>query len=241
MSPDVLFQWPTAAEFGRVVPKTRFYERGGATAPVRQKFVDEVQRITWTHKLSDETVRLRGNSEVPEIQVFVLDAKDEDVSNTVLAAIDRAIFFPIIFEITRNDDGATQTRMTACHKQLDGRKPKLSAYLSGRWLPTSLARAPLPPALDLVSLYLGLLAPIMPISARDGEQLSKSIERISHARRLEREIGALERRLQTEPQLNRKVVLRRDLQNRSAALEELRRPTTQNNPTQPKKVAKWTS
>ena len=40
-------------------------------------------------------------------------------------------------------------------------------------------------------------------------------------RKLEREISALERKLRTEPQLNRKLELRRELKNRQAALADL--------------------
>lgn len=241
MSEPVLYRWPPAARFGRVVPKTKFYEHGTVSAGVRQKFVAEVQRIMWAYKLADETIHLRGNEAVPEIQVFVVDAKGDDVSYDVLAAIDRAVPLPIVFEINRDQGGQSQTRMAACHKRLGGPKPKLSGYFSNRWLPADTKRSPLPSALDLPSLYGGLLTPILPISVRAGERLSEATERVGQARKMEREIATLERRLRAERQLNRKVELRRelkDLEGRLDALTDSALPNAQNDL---RKDAQWTS
>jgi len=218
MTGALLYRWPAAAKFGRVVPKTKFYEHTTVSAKTRRKFVADVQRITWAYKLADPTIHLRGNAAVPEIQVFVIDAKDDDVSDDVLIAIDKAVHFPIIFELNRNTGGRTRTRMVAAHKQLAGPKPRLSAYFSTSWQPADAPRAPLPVALDLAALYTGLLAPILPIAARPGERLSETTARIDDARAVEREIAALERRLRAELQLNRKVELRRQIRDRTATL-----------------------
>ncbi|MCP4306932.1 MAG: DUF4391 domain-containing protein [bacterium] len=241
MSEPVLYRWPPAARFGRVVPKTKFYEHGTVSARVRQKFVAEVQRITWAYKLADETIHLRGHEAVPEIQVFVVDAKGDDVSDDVLAAIDRAVPLPIVFEINRDQGGQSQTRMVACHKQLGGPKSKRSGYFSNHWLPAETKRSPLPSALDLASLYSGLLTPILPISVRAGERLSEATERVGQARKMEREIATLERRLRAEPQLNRKVELRRELEGRVAALTALAEPAPPDAENDFEKDAQWTS
>ena len=98
---DLLFRWPEAAKFGRRVPKAKFYEHGTVNTAVREKFISEVQRITWAYKLAEATINLPGTATVPEVQVFTIDAKASDVGEPILNAIDKAIPFPIIFEITR--------------------------------------------------------------------------------------------------------------------------------------------
>jgi hypothetical protein len=241
MTASVLYQWPAAARFGRVVPKTKFYEHGRLRTATRQKFVDEVQRITWAFKLANSTVHLLGSKEVPEIQIFAIDVKGDGISEVVLAAIDRAVAFPIIFEITRNHGDIRETRVAACHKDLAGRTPKLSSYCSIPWLPSDVERSPLPPALDLASLYDGLLAPMLPVSARAGERLAEATERVGLVRKLEREIATLQRRLRAEPQLNRKVDLRRELKEREATLAALTDSAPNEAYNGPKKDAQWTS
>lgn len=221
MNGSTLYRWPAAARFGRVVPKTKFYEHANVSAGVRERFVADVHRITWAYKLADTTIHLRGDSTVPEIQVFVIDAKADDVSYDVLTAIDKAVQFPIFFEINRKPAESVVTRMVAAHKQLGGSGQRLSAYYSTDWLPVGAPRAPLPPAVDLPALYAGLLIPILPIRARPGECLADATERVDQARRIEREIAGLEKRLRNEPQFNRKVELRRELRERSDALDAL--------------------
>lgn len=216
---DVLYRWPATAKFGRVVPKNKFYEHGSISVALREKFVAEVQRITWTYKLAETTVNLPSSADVPEIQVFQIDAKGADVSETVLAAIDKTVQTPIIFEIARGD---RRVRMTATHKQIGSGVPKLGAYYTTGWQPEDAERQPLPTTITLPTLYTTLLQPLSGLSARPGEELSEVSARLEAARKLEREIAALERKLRSEPQLNRKVELRRTLKTKQAELEQQR-------------------
>lgn len=219
---NLLYRWPASAKFGKRVPKEKFYEQGTATAAVREKFVSEVQRITWAYKLAETTINLTGNTDVPEIQVFHIEVKGNDASESVLTAIDKAIAFPIIFEIHRGGGEANSVRMVAAHKQLGGSTPKLSAYYTTDWLPANVDRQALPSAIRLSTLYTALLDPLTPVSARAGENVSEIAERLKAVQKLEREIAALERKLRNEPQLNRKIELRRTLKTKQAELEQQR-------------------
>lgn len=216
---ELLYRWPTAAAFGRRVPKEKFYEHGRIPAAVRGRFVDEVQRITWAYKLADTTINLPGSEDVPEIQVFQIEAKGEDVSSTVLTAIDRAIPFPIIFEIWR---GSRDVRMTATPKRLGTRSLKPSAYFTTGWLPGMTGRQPLPTAITLEALYTELLAPFLPVTVRAGEAPPEMTVRLEMVRKLEREIATLERKLRTEPQFNRKVEISKTLKQKRSALDAAR-------------------
>ncbi len=221
-----LYRWPPAAAFGRAVPKTSFYEHANLSPTVREKFVSQIQRITWAYKLAEQTIHLPGDGSVPEIQIFTIDAKNDDVDTDLLTAIDRAVKTPIIFEITRSK-GAFRTRMVAAHKQLATGTQRLSPYFTTGWLPLESLRAPLPPAVNLPGLYTQLLAPLMPVAVRADDKLSETVEKVNRVRKLEREISALEKRLRSEPQFNRKIELRRELRDRTAVLNELTNPETQ--------------
>lgn len=224
MAEPALFRWPPNAAFGRTVPKTKFYEHGNVRTALREKFVDDIQRITWAYKLADSTIRLRGTTDVPEIQVFTIEAKGDDVSGDVLTAIDRSVHFPIIFEVTSGE----RVRMVAAHKTLDGKSPKLGRYFTSEWVAADSPRRPLPAVLDLPSLYEAILTSLLPMKARAGETLSVAADRLEAARRLQREIASLERKLRTEPQLNRKMQLRRQIKERIQMLTELTDPIPSN-------------
>ena len=215
---DVLYRWPEAARFGRHVSKAKFYEKGVVSSSTKDKFVAEVERITWAYKLAPGTINLPGSDSVPEIQVFILDAKGTDVSEAVTVTIDKAIKQPIIFEIV----GALGTRTTATPKQVDTATPKLGAYYSTGWIPADSTREPLPTAINLAALYGALLEPLTSVAVHPGEEVSDVAARLDAVRRLEREVASLERKLRTEPQLNRKVEWRRALKTKHAELSALK-------------------
>lgn len=217
MPDPVLFQWPAAAAFGHILPKTRFYEHGDVRSVLRTRFVHEVQRITWSYILADRTIQRAGTDEVPEIQVFTIAAKLDDVSNEVLAAIDRTVHQPVIFEVASAD----RVRTAAAHKSLRGKSPTVGAYFTTEWQHRDATRRPLPTAPDLAGLYEALLKALLPVQTRVGETVSEATVRLDRARKLQREIVALEKKLRTEPQLNRKIELRRQIKERSTVLIEL--------------------
>ena len=174
----LLYRWPAAAKFGRVVPKNKFYERGQVASAVKAKFVDEVQRITWAYKLAESTINLPGTKALPELQVFQIDAKGDNVSDAVLTAIDKAVKTPIIFEITRSTADSPQTRMVAAHKNLGAGTPKLGAYFTTSWQGADTERMPIPTAINLPTLYAALMQPLLPVAARPGEELSEVTARL---------------------------------------------------------------
>lgn len=219
---DILYEWPAGARFGARVPKERFYERAAATTALREKFVAEVNRISWAYKLAAETINLPASQEVPEIEVIQLDAKANDISVQVLASIDKAIPNPVIFEIHRDDAHGGGVRMAAAHKPTGCPPPKQHAYFSTGWMRGDTPRTSLPTAITMTALYSALIGPLTPLTPRPGESPAGVSERLDAVRRLEREISALERKLWSEAQLNRKVDLRRRLKAKQAELDQTR-------------------
>ena len=206
------------------MPKTKFYEHGNVRTALLKKFVDDIQRITWAYKLADDTIRLRGTAAVPEIQVFTVETKGADVSDDVLTAIDKTVHFPIIFEITGDD----RVRTVAAQKTLGGKTPSVGMYYSTEWLPADTERQPLPPAINLNVLYETILSALLPMDMRAGETVSEATGRLDRAEKLQREITRLERKLRTEPQLNRKIEVRRQIRERTTVLTALTGPTPSN-------------
>ena len=236
-----LYQWPTNAKLGRVIPKSKLFEQRSISAKVREEFVSQVQRITWAYKLADETIHLQGDEIVPEIQVLSVDAKGEDISDDVLAEIDKAIQSPIIFEINRDTGAEKCTRMTAAYKRHNGKSSYRSLYFTTEWQPVDAPRARMPIVLNLRNLYSALLTPMIPLEARPGEDIVDNIGRIEQVRKLEREVKLLEKKLWVEPQLNRKVELRRDLNELTAKMIALLDSSEEGRVTHENEDAEWTN
>ena len=222
-----LIQWPETAKVDRVIPKERLYAEASANTALKQRFVDEVQRVRWAYKLGEESLRLAPGETVTEIQVFVVDLKGSSLDNSVLAAIDKTVPSQIIFEMRREDGLWAEQAMTAACKRV-GSKSKATDYFRTGWISSDQPRLPLPAALDMDGLYSQLLGRLLPYPIRLVEDLSDALDRMGRIRVLTLEMSALEKKLRTEPQLNRKIELRRQIKERTQVLTELTDPLPSN-------------
>lgn len=219
----VLFDYPKNAAFGRVLPKNKIYEHGSPSAAVRQLFVRQVEQIVWQHKLAPETVNLRASKAVPEIQIFSIALKGDELKPEVLRCIDLAIPFPIIFEL-RFDGKVKPIAAFKRPSEADVSKWVISEYFDGNWVSADIQRKPLPMVFDLEALYGQLLMPLMPYPARPDEGLQARVERMELIRLKQRELDRCEVRLRKEKQFNRKVAINAELRDLKQELENLTRP-----------------
>ncbi len=206
----MLFAYPQAAKFGRVVPKNKIYEHADAKTALKERFVTEVDQITWAYKLAPETVNLGGSEAVPEIQVFQVKQRGDRLSEDVLRAMDRAIPFPILFELV---SGAKRRTVAAFKRPNEGGKSKwvVSDYFWADWQKGDSERESLPVALDLPGLYDKILTALMPVSPQHEEDIQARVDRVEAIRAKEKEVARIKTRLAKEKQFNRKVQINKTL------------------------------
>ena len=215
-----LFIYPKSTVLKRVIPKSRIYAEIGSTAAQKDRFIREVEQITWAYKLASETINIPATKSITEIQVFQVKAKDDKISDEVLRAIDRAIPFPIIFELLSYE----RIQIAAAHKRVseaDNSKWVASDHLRSDWVPHSTERTPLPVAINMGSLYDQILRMLMPIAAEADESIAAQLERVDAILAAEREIKRLETKLRRETQFNIKVALHGQLQVARVMLEKM--------------------
>jgi len=219
----VLFDYPKKAAFGRVLPKNKIYEHGSVSSTVKQLFVRQEEQIVWQHKLAPETVNLKPSRAVPEIQIFSIALKGDELKPEVLRCIDLAIPFPIIFEL-RFDGKVKPLAAFKRPNEADASKWVISEYFDGDWAPGDTPRNPLPMVFDLEALYGHLLMPLMPYPARPAEGLQARVERMELIHLKQRELERCEARLRKEKQFNHKVAINAELRDLKQKLENLTRP-----------------
>lgn len=216
----VFFDYPKAAAFGRVVPKTRIYEHAGANTALKDLFVTQVDQIVWKFKLAPETINLAATRAVSEIQVFGISLRTNKLDDEVLRAIDRAIPFPLIFELTWSG----KQRAVAAFKrpsEADVAKWVVSEYFATDWAPDDAPRQPLPVALNLGGLYDAILTAMMPVSKAPGEDIQARVARMETIRAKSREIERIRARLAREKQFNKRVAINAELRMAKQELERL--------------------
>ncbi len=218
------FDYPKAAAFGRVVPKSRIYEHAGVGTALRDLFVTQADQIVWKYKLAPETTNLAATKAVSEIQVFGISLRTGKLDEEVLRAIDRAIPFPLIFELSWSG----KRKAVAAFKRpsdADSTKWVVSAYFATDWAPDDAPRRPLPVALNLGGLYDALLTALMPEAAAEGQQAGKDIQarvaRMEAIRAKTREVDRIKARLAREKQFNKRVAINAELRTARQELERL--------------------
>lgn len=238
-----LYDWPRASAFGRVIPKNKIYEHAGANTALKDLFVREVDQIVWSHKLAPETINLPATKSVAEIQVFRITQREKGLSLEALRAIDRAIPFPLLFELVH--DG--KVKLAAAYKrpsEADSVKWVLGDYFDSPWLKENAPRTALPVALTMGALYEQLLSPLVDaqtvrlapgVTAGFAETSQASFtpapviqplsleERIAQADAIKaatREVEQIKARLAREKQFNKRVGINAELR---GAREELRK------------------
>ena len=215
-----LFEYPRTAALGRVVPKTRIYEHAGVDTALRDLFVEQVDQIIWRFKLAPETLNLSGTRSVPEIQIFEVTLRTGALDESILRAIDRAIPFPLIFELTHSG----KRRVMAAYKrpsEADSAKWVISEYFATDWAPEDAPREPLPVAVHLGRLYDRILTSVMPVPAQADEGIQARVERVEAIRKKERELERIKARLAREKQFNKRVVINAELRALKQELERL--------------------
>ena len=91
----MLYAYPKQAHFGKMIAKSKIYEHANLTTAIKDKFVSQIDKITWQYKLASATINLQATSSVPEIQIFDIRLKGNELDEALLRVIDKAIPFPI--------------------------------------------------------------------------------------------------------------------------------------------------
>ena len=170
-----LYQYPHNAYVGTNIPKNRLYQQGKGGAAIEQLFIDEIEKITWQFKLSAATLNLQVDEKLPEFQIFHIQARVPQISESILHYIDKQIPSPIIFEIEYRN----KITVAAAYKRIslaDGNKSVQDRYYFSDGLPADTSRQPLPFYLKLSDLYAHLIDRLLPLSDNANIIPSKNIQ-----------------------------------------------------------------
>ena len=201
-----MFVYPVKAEFNRPLPKVKIYTNAKPSKSVKAKFVSQISEIVWKYKLSPETTNLATRDGFTEIQVFEITLKEPELASEVLIAIDKAIPYPILYRLLYEG----RVKRVAAYKRPaadSSGKWLTETYFETDWTDDIVPAIPLPVALDIKALYEQVLFAYIDLQPRDGETLDVLVERVRMIRKCRRDLQALEARMKSEKQFNRKVEL----------------------------------
>ena len=220
----MLFDYPTKARFGRKIPKSKLYENASANTKLKDKFVNQIEKIVWQYKLAPNTLNLDATNKVPEIQVFDIFLKTKEVDQALLEVIDKAIPLPIIFQIHKGN----KVKIKAAYKRPSesaNNKWVIESYFESEWLDKDMAKQSMPQALDLGKLYEQILKSLMPVevtSSKTTQTLDEQVGIINQINSLQKELDKLNSKYKKEKQRNRQFEINKQIKLKQKELDNLK-------------------
>lgn len=95
---------PKKCYVNKFLPKKIFYEKIAISPSVKEEFTNQVDRVTWLYKISQDTIGISKTNNVDEIEVFQLDLKEKIIPKNVIKVITKGIPYKILFLLKHNEE-----------------------------------------------------------------------------------------------------------------------------------------
>ena len=126
--------FPASTEFGKRIPKQKFYENLDVSPALHRMFVDQIKLVYWRNKLAASTLNIAAGEAVTEIEVFEVRLNDPQLDEAVLKQIDKEIPYHILFILTF--DGKAQAWIGHKSAAASGSSAfKVNRYYHTDWIP----------------------------------------------------------------------------------------------------------
>lgn len=206
-----MFGFPASTEFGKRIPKQKFYENIDVTPVLKRVFVEQIRLIYWRNKLAATTMNLAAGNTVTEIEIFEVRLNAPQLDESVLRQIDKEIPYHILFILTC--EGKAQAWIGYKETAASGSNAfKVSQYYHTEWVPENELQFRVE-GLSMDAVYENLVWQIAGdnLQTDSGESLKESVERAEKKKQLEKQIVALESKMRKEKQLNRRMEMNVEL------------------------------
>ena len=209
-----MIELPASTVFNRRVPKQRFYDNLSVNAKLKRAFTDQIAQIVWRNKISASTTNLKAGERVQEIEVIAIKLNQHDLDTKVLEQIDKEIPYHILFLLEQGDE----VQAWISYKEASQTKPgtfKPGVYYHTDWMDEGSLSLKLS-GLDMDTAYESFIRQIAGERLEGdvratGYDVKEAIDRDLQRQKLQCEIAALEKKIQTEKQFNRQVELNEEL------------------------------
>lgn len=196
---------PASTIVNRFVPKEKFYSKTDISPKVRQLFILEIEKITWSNKIAPTTLNISAGK-LLELQVFEVQLKSHDISEYVLRHIDKHIPYPILFIVKR---GSSQKAVISFKEQnlRVENNMKVDTYFSSQWS-TDLRLELKGNSVD--SVYQNYLYQIAPeLKNHKNPTAKQAVEHHKVNLKVHKQIDQLNKQMKTEPSIAKKQELAR--------------------------------
>lgn len=195
---------PKSTEYGKRIPKQKFYENLSITPELRRVFVERIYQIVWQNKIAPSTVNIAAGEKVEEIEVFLVHLIKPLADDKVLRQIDKEIPYHILFLLEL--DGKLQAWIGYKEASSGDNAFKVSHYYHTDWMePDALTLKMQGMSTDAV--WENFLVQISGIKMQQDKSLDEQIAAEQRQKKINAEIAKLESMARKEKQPKKKFEL----------------------------------
>ena len=96
--------FPDRCKVNKFIPKKTFYEKIGVSSAIKDEFINDIEKITWLYKLSEDTLGITKTEQTEEIQVFEVILKNKKLPKNIIKIISKSIPYKILFILKFEDE-----------------------------------------------------------------------------------------------------------------------------------------
>ncbi len=216
-----MFGLPQSTEYGKRIPKQKFYDNLNVSPALKRVFVEQIRVIYWRNKIASSTLNIAAGEDVSEVEVFEISLSRKNLDQVVLLQIDREIPYHILFILSF--EGQVQAWIGYKEETFAGGNAfKVSSYYHTEWMLEDTLHLNVE-GTSLDTVYENLVRQIAGDALQGGqaESLKSSVEKDKKRKELEKRIVVLQGKVRKEKQLNRQMELNGEVKRLRSELEEL--------------------
>ena len=195
---------PDRCKVNKFIPKKTFYEKIGVSTSVKDDFINNIDKITWLYKLSEDTLGISKSQDVEEIQIFEIILKEKVLPKNIIKIISKAIPYKILFVLKYDKDYCYSIKVDNIY--FTEWNEDIELNING---------------LTLETIYENIVKSIIKEN-NNTNTFDDIIENKSKVDELTKKIEQLTNKVNNEKQFNKKVELNLELQRLKKEMEELK-------------------
>lgn len=209
--------WPKRTEIGKFLAKERFYAQDAVSGALKQALVDDVDKITISHRFARDTLNVDAGTAFPEILVLHIKLKHKKINEKLLDALDKSICAGYVLFVLEYAD---KLCASISHKTINA---KGASNIDRRWTTSWGSDLDLElRGTTLDKVYAGLITQISDGRVQtDCANLESAVNKDIERAKLEKEIADLEQKLDRTVQLNKKFEIKEQIRNLERKVKEL--------------------
>lgn len=200
--------------------KQKFYENLDVSPALRRAFIDQIRLVYWRNKLAASTLNIAAGEAVTEIEVLEIRLNGPQLDEAVLKQIDKEIPYHILFILTC--DGKAQAWIGHKSAAASGSSDfKVNRYYHTDWIPENEIDLRID-GLTLDAVYDNFVKQVAELQGEEWNANCGAAENVAQSlarEKLKKQIAALEKKMKSEKQLNRRMEINAELKRLKGELE----------------------